>query len=44
MLKIPAAFERDTSSAKFKEISRQLPASLLDESAASRKDWQKIQE
>jgi hypothetical protein len=30
MLKIPAEYGRDTASAKFKDISRQLPVSLLD--------------
>jgi len=33
MLKIPAEYDRYTLSAKFKEISRQLPASLLGVSA-----------
>jgi hypothetical protein len=35
MLKIPAECDRDTASAKFKDISK-LPASLLDISAATR--------
>jgi hypothetical protein len=29
MLKIPAGYDRDTTSAKFKDISCKLPASLL---------------
>jgi hypothetical protein len=37
VLKIPAEYDRDTSAAKFKDIS--LPASLLDVSAATRELW-----
>jgi hypothetical protein len=36
MLKNPAEYDRDTSSAKFKNISRQLPALLLGVSAATK--------
>jgi hypothetical protein len=36
MLKIPAEYERDTSSVKFKDIYWQLPASLLDVSTETR--------
>jgi hypothetical protein len=36
MLKNPAEYDRDTSSAKFKDISRQLPAMLLYVSVATR--------
>jgi hypothetical protein len=39
MLKITEEYERDTSSAKFKDISSQLPASLLDVSVATRELW-----
>jgi hypothetical protein len=39
MLKIPAEYNRDATSARFKEISRQLPASLLDVYAATREHW-----
>jgi hypothetical protein len=44
MLKNPAEYDRDTSSAKFKEISRQLPASLLDVSVTTTELWWMIQE
>jgi hypothetical protein len=33
ILKIPAQYDRDTTSAKFKDMSRHLPASLLGVSA-----------
>jgi hypothetical protein len=39
MLKIFGKFGRDTMSAKFSDISHQLPASFLDVSAASREHW-----
>jgi hypothetical protein len=39
MLKIPAEYGRDTMSAKFKDISRQLSDSLPDVSAAAREHW-----
>jgi hypothetical protein len=38
MLKIPAEYVRDITPAKFKHISRQLPASLLDVSSATRNE------
>jgi hypothetical protein len=44
MLKIPAEYERDTTLAKFKDISRQLPASLLYISAAIKELWWMTQE
>jgi hypothetical protein len=44
MLKIHAEYERDTSSAKFKEISHKLSTSLLVDSAATREIWGMIQE
>jgi len=44
MLNIPAKYDRDTSSAKFNDISRQLPASLLGVSAATRELWWMNQE
>jgi hypothetical protein len=39
MLKIPAEHNRDISSAKFKDISRELPVSLLGVSATTRELW-----
>jgi hypothetical protein len=39
MLNIPAEYERDTASAKFKDISRQLPVLLLGVSAVTRELW-----
>jgi hypothetical protein len=44
MLKIPAEYDRDNTSAKFKDSSRQLPASLLGVSAATRALWWTTQE
>jgi hypothetical protein len=44
MLKNPVEYDRDTSSAKFKDISCQLPALLLDISAATRELWSMNQE
>jgi hypothetical protein len=44
MLKIHAEYDRDTTSAKFKEISPQLTSSLRDVSAATRKHWWMNQE
>jgi hypothetical protein len=44
MLNTFADYERDTTSAKLIEISRQLPVSLLDVSAASREPWWMNQE
>jgi hypothetical protein len=44
MLKIPAEYERDTLSAKFKDISRQLPALLLGFSTEIRELWWMNQE
>jgi hypothetical protein len=45
MLKIPAEYDRDdTSSVKFKDISLQLPASLLGVSEAIREPWWMNQE
>jgi hypothetical protein len=38
MLKVLAEYYRDTLLATFKDISRQLPASLLGVSAATRRD------
>jgi hypothetical protein len=35
MLKIPLEYDRDTTSAKFKEISCELPDLLLNDSAAT---------
>jgi hypothetical protein len=35
-VEIPAEYDRDITSAKFKDISRKLPASLLRVSAATR--------
>jgi hypothetical protein len=34
-----AQYERDTASAKFKDVSRQIPASLLDVCAVTRECW-----
>jgi hypothetical protein len=39
MLKIPVEYERDTTSAKFKDISGQLLASLVGASTATRELW-----
>jgi hypothetical protein len=39
MLKIPEEYDRDTMSAKFMDISRQIPAPLLGVSAANRELW-----
>jgi hypothetical protein len=39
MLKIPAEYDGDTTSAKFKEIYLKLPASILYVSAATRRHW-----
>jgi hypothetical protein len=39
MLKTPVEYDRSTTSAKFKEISLQLLASLLGVSAATREVW-----
>jgi hypothetical protein len=36
VIKISAEYDRDTTSAKYKNISRQLPASLVGVSAATR--------
>jgi hypothetical protein len=44
MLKNPAEYDRDTSWSKFKDVSRQLYASLLDVSAATREFWWMNQE
>jgi hypothetical protein len=44
MLKILAEYDRDITSAKFKDISRKLPASLPDISAATRELWWMNQE
>jgi hypothetical protein len=44
MLKIPAEYDRDTTSAELKDISRQLPASLLDDSAPTKAHWWMNQE
>jgi hypothetical protein len=44
MLKIPAKYERETSSAELKDISRQIPASLLDVFAATCELWWMNQE
>jgi hypothetical protein len=44
MLKIPAEYERDTSSAKFKGISSQLRASLLGVCAETKELWWMNQE
>jgi hypothetical protein len=37
MLKIPAEYDRDTTSSKFKDICHKLPASPLDVSAANQR-------
>jgi hypothetical protein len=39
LLKIPAEYDIPTSSANIKDISRQLPASLLGVSAVTRELW-----
>jgi hypothetical protein len=39
MLKNLASYDRDATSAKFKDISHQLPASLLDVLGATRERW-----
>jgi hypothetical protein len=39
LLKIPAKYDRNASSAKFKDVSRQLSSSLLGVSAATRELW-----
>jgi hypothetical protein len=39
MLKVPAEYDRDTLSAKLKDIYRQLTASLLGVNAANRQLW-----
>jgi hypothetical protein len=44
MLKIPVEFDRTTSSAKFKNISLQIPASLPGVSAVTREIWWMNQE
>jgi hypothetical protein len=36
MLKIPEEYDRDSSSAKFKDISHEIPAMLLGVSAATK--------
>jgi hypothetical protein len=42
--KIPAEYNSDNTSAKFKDISGQLPVSLLDISATAREQWWMNQE
>jgi hypothetical protein len=44
MAKIPAEYYRDTTSAKFKNLSHKLPASLLGVTAAIRELWCTSQE
>jgi hypothetical protein len=44
MLNIPMEYDSDTSSDKFKDISHQLSASLLDVSAVTRELWWMNQE
>jgi hypothetical protein len=39
ILKIPAEYNRDSTTVKFKDIYRQIPASLLDVSAANWELW-----
>jgi hypothetical protein len=39
MLNIPLEYDRDTTSAKFKDISQKLPVLLLGISAATREFW-----
>jgi hypothetical protein len=44
MLKIPVEYDRDTSSATFKDISRQLQDLLLGVSVAAKELWWMNQE